>query len=73
MKVSPSKFTLTLIAPHVSEYNLQPTITLNNTPIPYTDTPTTLGVTYDNKMKFTTQIKNIKLRKIWGVVLVLLS
>merc|ERR1719259_1400575 len=59
MKVSPSKSTLTLITPDASEYNLQPTITLNNTPIPYTDTPTTLGVTYDNKMKFSTHIDKI--------------
>jgi len=49
MKVSPSKSTLTLITPHADEYNLQPTITLKNTPIPYTETPTTLGVTYDKK------------------------
>ena len=49
-KVSSSKSTLTLITPHADEYNLQPTITLNNVPIPYTKTPTTLGVTYDKKI-----------------------
>ena len=49
MKVGPSKSTLTLIIPHADEYSLQPTITLNKTPIPYTDTATTLGVTCDKK------------------------
>ena len=50
MEVSPSKSTLTLITPHADQYNLQPTKTLNNIPIPYTDTPTTLGVTYEKKL-----------------------
>ena len=49
MKVSPSKSTLNLTTPHADEYNPQLTITLNNIPIPYTDTATTLGVTYDKK------------------------
>ena len=49
MKVSPSKSTLILITPYADEYNLQPTITLYNIPIPYTNTPATLGVTYDKK------------------------
>ena len=48
-KVSPSKSTLTLNTPHADEYNLQPTISLNSIPISYTDTATTLGVTYEKK------------------------
>ena len=59
MKVSASKFTRSLITPHADEYNLQPTITLNNIPIPYTDTATTLGVIYDKKMRFTSHTDNI--------------
>ena len=34
------------------KYTTQPTVTLNNTPIPYTNTPTTLGVTYNRGMTF---------------------
>ena len=59
MKVSPSKSTLILITPQAEEYSLQPIITLNNINIPYTDTPTTLEVTYDKKIRFISHTDNI--------------
>ena len=62
MKVSPSKSTLTLITTHAYEYNLKPIIKLNNISIPYSDTPTTLRVTYDKKMRFTSHTENINTR-----------
>ena len=52
LKISPTKSTLALITPWSCEYTTQITVTLNNTPIPYTNTPTTLGVTYDKGMTF---------------------
>ena len=59
LKVSPTKSTLTLITPWSREYTTQPTVTLHNTPIPYTNTPTTLGVTYDRGMTFRQHTDNI--------------
>ena len=44
LKVSTPKSTLTLIIPWVQEYNTRPTVTLHDTPIPYTDTPTILAL-----------------------------
>ena len=59
MKVIPSKSTLTLTTRNADEYNLQRRITINSIPIPYTDTATTLGVTYDKKIRFTSHTDNI--------------
>ena len=52
LKVSPDKSTLTLITPWNREHNSQPTVTLNNSQIPYNPTPTILGVTYDRGPTF---------------------
>ena len=59
LKVSTSKSTLTLITPWNQEYTDQPPVTLNGEPIPYTNNPTTLGVTYDRGMTFGQNIQNI--------------
>ena len=59
LKVSPTKSTLTLVTPWNKECATQPTVTLNNTPIPYTNTPTTLGVTYERDMTFGHHTDNI--------------
>ena len=58
LKVSISKPTLTLVILLANQSNLQLTITLNNTPIPYTNTATTLGVTYDRGVSFNTHRYN---------------
>ena len=59
LKVSTPKSTLTLITPWAQEYNTRPTVTLHDTPIPYTDTPTILGVTFDRGMTFRQHTDNI--------------
>ena len=59
LKVSPAKSTLTLITPWNREYNLQTPVTLFGDPIPYTNTPTTLGVTYDRGLTFSQHVRNV--------------
>ena len=50
LKASPTKSSPTRITPWKWQYNTQSTVTLNNTPIPYTNTPTTFGVTHNTGM-----------------------
>ena len=59
MGSKPTKSTLPLITPWNQEYTTQPTGTLNNTPIPFTNTPTTLVVTYDRGMTLGQHTDNI--------------
>ena len=59
LKVSTNKSTLTLITPYNREYNAHPVVTLYNTPIPLTNTPTVLGVTLDRGMTFKQHTDNI--------------
>ena len=62
LKVSPTKSILTLFTPWNAEYNTQPNITLNNTPIPQSPTPTILGVTFDRGMTFGDHISRVNTR-----------
>ena len=59
LKVSTTKSTLTLLTPFNREYNAQPHITLNNTPIPVTPTTKILGVTLDRGVTFKQHTDNI--------------
>ena len=59
LKVSANKSTITLITPYNREYTVRPHVTLFDTPLPYTETPTILGVTYDRGMTFKTHTTNI--------------
>ena len=52
MKVSTNKFSLTLITPHNAECRTQSQVTLNNTPLPVTQSTKILSVIFDQGMTF---------------------
>ena len=66
-KVSRSESILTLITPWADKYNLQHTMILNITPIPYTNTAISLGVTNERGMSVKTYTDNINTKANTGL------
>ena len=59
LKVSPTKSTVTLFTTDTKEFNIKPSIYMNNVEVPHEQTPKLLGVTFDTMYCYAKHVKNV--------------